>query len=254
MDQDACIATLHPMMSPELARQPAAAEAAKRVSDAFVSLRGALAYCALTQVWILAYIVALQRVPEPTKTDIRRLNAVTRKLQRGPKTLVFPVIHFLRGIDILGDNGYRRIRGTDDDVKGYGVRGVSVLRRGQDHKGQARVHLVDAICKLHRIRVSSSYGAEGLDASRAVDNAYPTPVSLQECSSYHCHLDSRRRKCFQKLVERQCQNSSGKVVLVHVAWLHEMLYKDVIRTVQWCDTHVTCLQMAIQKVVSIEQH
>ena len=88
LDQDAYIATLRPIVSPELTGRPAAEEASKKVADAFVSLRGALAYTALTQAWILVYIVALQRVQKPTNLDVRRLNAVTRKLQREPHTLV----------------------------------------------------------------------------------------------------------------------------------------------------------------------
>ena len=52
LDQDAYIATLRPIVSPELTGRPATEEASKQVADAFVSLRGALAYTALTQAWI----------------------------------------------------------------------------------------------------------------------------------------------------------------------------------------------------------
>ena len=55
----------------------------------FVSLRGALAYAVITQAWILVYVVALQRVQTPTNLEVRRLNAITRKLQREPKKLIF---------------------------------------------------------------------------------------------------------------------------------------------------------------------
>ena len=89
LDQDAYIATHRPIASPGLSGRPAAEEASKKVADAFVSLRGALAYTALTQAWILVYIVALQRVQKPTNLDDCKLNAVTRKLQREPQILVY---------------------------------------------------------------------------------------------------------------------------------------------------------------------
>ena len=84
LDQDAYISTLRPIVSPDLTGKPAEAEAEKKVADAFVSLRGALAYTTLTQAWIMVYVVSLQRVQKPTNLDVRRLNAVTRRLQREP--------------------------------------------------------------------------------------------------------------------------------------------------------------------------
>ena len=55
----------------------------------FVSLRGALAYALITQVWLMVYVVSLQRIQEPTNIQVRRLNAITRKLQAGPKKIVY---------------------------------------------------------------------------------------------------------------------------------------------------------------------
>ena len=89
MDQDEYIATLRPVQSAELTGAPPDQLATKIVSDMFVSLRGALAYAVITQAWILVYVVALQRVQTPTNLEVRRLNAVTRKLQREPKKLIF---------------------------------------------------------------------------------------------------------------------------------------------------------------------
>ena len=75
LDQDEYIKTMRPIVSPELIGAPPDAKATKHVSDQFGSLRGALAYTALTQSWILVYIVSFQRVQEPTNLDVRRLNA-----------------------------------------------------------------------------------------------------------------------------------------------------------------------------------
>eukprot|EP00959_Pyramimonas_sp_CCMP1952_P154287 3227922-Pyramimonas_sp.AAC.1 len=58
------------------------------VTDMFVSLRGALAYALITPAWLMLYVVSLQRVQEPTDIQLRRLSAITRKLQACPKKIV----------------------------------------------------------------------------------------------------------------------------------------------------------------------
>ena len=53
MDQDEYIKTLRPITSSELTGAPAEEKATKHVANMFVSLRGAIAYCVLTQFWIM---------------------------------------------------------------------------------------------------------------------------------------------------------------------------------------------------------
>ena len=84
-DRDECIKTVRPIVSSELTGAPAETEATKTVTNLFVSLRGALAYTALAQAWIQVYIVALQRIQQPTNLEVRRFNAVTRELKKEPK-------------------------------------------------------------------------------------------------------------------------------------------------------------------------
>eukprot|EP00959_Pyramimonas_sp_CCMP1952_P248520 5194713-Pyramimonas_sp.AAC.1 len=57
------------------------------VADMFVSLRGALACALITQVWLMVYVVSFERVQEPTNIQVRRLGAITRKLQACPKKI-----------------------------------------------------------------------------------------------------------------------------------------------------------------------
>ena len=85
MDQDEYIKQLRPISHPDLVGANPEHKASKIVSDMFVSLRGALAYSVLTQFWIMVYVVSLQRIQEPTYLQIRRLNAITRKLLQCPK-------------------------------------------------------------------------------------------------------------------------------------------------------------------------
>ena len=190
MDQDDYIKTLRPIMTPELTGAAAEQDATKLVTDMFVSLRGALAYTILTQAWIQVYVVSLQRVQQPKNLDVRRLNAITRKLQSSPKKLIYPAMTCLGQADLHTDSGYRRMTEVDDE-KGYGMRGLNLLRRGvrrkqkgvhgREHPPQGQVvHLLDSICKSHRLTVRSSYGAEMLAGAHGLDDAWPTLVTLAE--------------------------------------------------------------------------
>ena len=92
LDQDEYIKTLRPITTSELTGAPAEAYATKFVTGQFISLRGAIAYTVLTQSWIQVHVVALQRIQQPTNLDVRRLNAITRKLQKELLKLVFPAM------------------------------------------------------------------------------------------------------------------------------------------------------------------
>eukprot|EP00959_Pyramimonas_sp_CCMP1952_P253741 5301111-Pyramimonas_sp.AAC.1 len=85
------------------------------------------------------------------------------------------------GVDLHSDSGYRRLSGdADDEVKGYGIRGANLLRRGNTPSGKLVVHLFDAYCKSHRLQVRSSYSAETPAAARNLEDSYPTIVTLRE--------------------------------------------------------------------------
>ena len=92
-------------------------------------------------------------------------------------------------VDLHTDSGYRRMTKVED-VKGYGMRGLCLLRRGERRNlgvhgnvnpknGQA-VHLLDSVCRSHRLTIRSSYSAETLAAAHAYDDAYPTLITLVE--------------------------------------------------------------------------
>eukprot|EP00959_Pyramimonas_sp_CCMP1952_P158948 3324192-Pyramimonas_sp.AAC.2 len=60
-------------------------------------------------------------------------------------------------VDLHSDSSYRRLSGdADGEVKGYGIRGANLLRRGTTPSGKPVVHLVDAHCKSRRLQVRSS--------------------------------------------------------------------------------------------------
>ena len=147
----------------------------------FISLRGAVAYAVITQVWLIVYAASLRRVQGPTNLQVRRPNAVTRKLLSGPKKMACPVVAPAGGVDIHNDSGYRRLTGdADDEEKGYGIRGASLLRRGNTQNGTAVMQLVDAYCKVHRLQVRSKYSAETLASAQHLEDCYPAVVTRRE--------------------------------------------------------------------------
>eukprot|EP00959_Pyramimonas_sp_CCMP1952_P421144 8822345-Pyramimonas_sp.AAC.1 len=106
---------------------------------------------------------------------------MTRKLQAYPKKIVYQAVTPTGEVDLRSDSGYRRPSGdADDEVKGYGIRGGNLLRRGTTPSGKPVVHLIDARCRSHRLQVRSSYYAETRAAARDFEDCYPTIVTLRE--------------------------------------------------------------------------
>ena len=194
------------------------------------------AYTTLTQAWIQVYIVALQRVQTPTNLDVRRLNAVTRKLQKTLQKTVFPSMTCAGEVDLHTDSGYRRME-LVDDVKGYGMRGLCLLRRGMKRDKSRAVHLLDSICKSHRLTIRSSYGAETLAAAHGFDDAYPTLVTLSELKHgvltplqlKQCReqgglkltiiLTTDAESVYKSLTSRDLKAPAEKTLLGHVSWI-----------------------------------
>jgi hypothetical protein len=254
LDQDEYIDTLRPIVSSELTGAAPEKDATKYVSDLFVSLRGALAYTTLTQAWMQVFIVALQRIQQPTNLDARRLNAITRKLKKEPKKLIFVAMKCSREVDLHTDSGYRRME-TADDVKGYGMRGLCLLRRGVSvNTHEAVVHLLESIAKSHRLTIRSSYSAETVAASHGVDDAYPILVTLVELRqgvlkpeqlkkireegglALKVTLTIDAESVYKSLSSRDLKTPAERTLLGHVSWIRELLQLKLIESVQWCDT------------------
>ena len=255
LDQDEYIKQLRPIQHPELTGAPAESKATKIVADMFVSLRGALAYALITQVWLMVYVVSLQRIQEPTNIQVRRLNAITRKLQADPKKIVYPAMVPTGVVDLHSDSGYRRLTGEEDDeTKGYGIRGANLLRRGHTHAGQPAIHLVDAYCKSHRLQVRSSYSAETLAAAHNLEDSYPTIVTLHELHSQPLTPEELRNilefgglsikvtltidaeSVFKSLSSKDLKKPTECTLLGHISWIRQMMDRGIVHSVQWCDT------------------
>jgi hypothetical protein len=80
----------------------------------FMSLLGAVAYTSLTQVWILVYIVALQRKnKQASVSDLKRLNALTRELMRNPQKLYYRCMTPTQILEVYSDSAYSREGDTE---------------------------------------------------------------------------------------------------------------------------------------------
>ena len=157
--------------------------------------------------------------------------------------MVFPAMECKRHLDLHTDSGYRRLTGeADDQVKGYGMRGMNVMRRGTNrHTGKEAVHLLDSICKSHRLQIRSSYGAEMLAAAHGYEEAYPTVITLHELGTSPLtpgelkNIKEKGGLCITVVLttdaESVCKSlssadlkvPSGKTLLGHVSWLREQL-------------------------------
>eukprot|EP00973_Karenia_brevis_P066457 9238092-Karenia_brevis.AAC.1 len=139
-------------------------------------------------------------------------------------------------------------------MKGYGMRGMCLLRRGTDASGKGVVHLLDSVCKSHRLTLGSSYGAELLAASHGYDDAYPTIIATIEMRDgvlpagmlkkignmggvpLKVILTVDAESVFKSIASRDLQTPAAKTLLGHVCWLREVLQLGMIESIQWCDT------------------
>ena len=154
---------------------------------------------------------------------------------------------------IHSDSEYRRVEATGD-VKGYGMRGLCLLRRGVTVNKKPAVHLLDSVCKSHRLTIRSSYGAELLAAAHGVDEAYPTLITIMELKygvippeklklfreqggvRLKVTLTLDAESVYKSLTSRDLKVPTEKTLLGHVYWIRELLQLRVIESIQWCDT------------------
>jgi hypothetical protein len=142
-----------------------------------------------------------------------------------------------------------------DDVQGYGMRGLCVLRCGVPRNGKGYViHLLDSIARSHRLCIRSSYGAETIAASHGYDDAYPTLVTLVELKNGPLKPEQLKRyreegglalkvvltidaeSVYKSLISRDLKTPSERTLLGHICFIRELLQLGLIDTIQWCDT------------------
>ena len=135
------------------------------------------------------------------------------------------------------------------------MRGLNVLRRGKAPDGNKDVvHLLDRICKSHKLQIRSSYGAETLADAHGFDDAYPTIVTLHELREgvmipeqlkhirekggllLDVSLTTDAESVYKSLTSRDLKTPTEKTLLGHVSWIRELLHLGIVKTIRWCDT------------------
>ena len=147
------------------------------------------------------------------------------------------------------------MNGDDDEVKGYGIRGMNILRRGQGTDGKPRVHLIESVCKSRRLMVRSSYSGETLAAAHGIEDAYPTIVTLHELNHgvftpaqlkevlekggrirLDVTLTVDAESVYKSLTSKDLHTPTEKTLLGHVSWLRQILQLGIVDKICWCDT------------------
>jgi hypothetical protein len=125
LDQIEYISALKPIQHADLVRASSDALVSDPVQLLYMSLLGAVAFCALTRVDACVFIVALQRQSgKATALHVKRLNTLTRWLQRTPMKLMYKRFTSSRThIQSVSDAAFRK---EDDDA--HALKGAVFLR------------------------------------------------------------------------------------------------------------------------------
>ena len=250
LDQDEYIEGLVPLSHPELL----GANPDQRCSDAltthFMSLIGAVAYCLMTQHQIAVYLVALQRkLREPTIGDIRKLNIVTRKLQKEPAHIFLPRMKCSKRLELHSDSGFKK-----EVDRGYALRGVNFVRVGVCPNGQRGNHLLEAHCRTHKLVTRSSFGAEVIAAVNATDHGIILATTMHEMvngpitaavartlresggfkAELHLYIDAR--SVYDAITAVTLKPPSERSMAAFVYWIRELLDHGILSSITWCDT------------------
>ena len=175
LDQCEDIESLGQIKSKNITRSSGATLCDAADHQQFRSLLGALAYCVLTQVWAIVYIVALHLVASaPRHEHCVRLNKPVRMVKAQPAETIFRNMTCQKKLTVHSDASFGR-----ESDKGYAMRGAAYLRCGTLN-GQLIVHFLLAIGKSQKLVTCSTYAAELLAAAASTDHATPLPISFQE--------------------------------------------------------------------------
>ena len=91
-----------------------------------------LAYSLLTRSDISIYLIAMQKfLQKPQYLHVRKLNGVLRWAQKNPKALTYKYMTCTKKLEARSDIGVRREENEEGEVDGKAIRGVNIIRLGQ---------------------------------------------------------------------------------------------------------------------------
>ena len=249
LDQCAYIESLGQIKSKNITKSSGATLCDPADHQQFRSLLGALAYCVMTQLWAIVYIVSLQRVASaPRHEHCVRLNKLVRMVKAQPAETIFRNMACQKKLIVHSDASFRR-----ESDKGYAMRGAAYLRCGTLN-GQTIVHFLLAVGKSQNLVTRSTYAAELLAAAASADHATPLLISLQEFAHgpvaahdlkelrqnggylFELELCIDAKSVYDSLISLMVKTPGEASLLGHLLWLREFLSKRIVTSLIWTDT------------------
>jgi hypothetical protein len=115
-------------------------------------------------------------------------------------------------------------------------------------------HLLEGLAQSHKNVVRSTYGAELFAVTSAADSLIPLLVTMEELAMGPRALTEAKRLreeggwCFRSMLVTDAMSlfqsattmvakmPSEKSVALHLFWLRELIAKQIIGGITWCDT------------------
>ena len=129
-----------------------------------------------------------------------------------------------------------------------------MFRLGVNTKGEPVAHLIESVCRSHKLVTRSTYAAELLGAAAGCDDALPVLVTLHEFvkgplparqavllreNGGYCYkllLTIDAMSVYHSIVALHLKAPSEKSLLSHLCWLRELFLTGIVSQVRWCDT------------------
>ena len=176
LNQDEYIQQLTPITGPTLYGKGPDEECDEALQTQFMSLLGAVAYSLLTQHWLSVYVVALQRKSKQASCiHVRRLNAVVRAVQRKPQKVVLQAMRCQSEVEGHSDSAFAR-----EQDKGYGMKGMNILRRGLNAQGETIFHLLIGGSQSHKHVTRTVFSSELLALNSTAEESLSVATTLAE--------------------------------------------------------------------------
>ena len=151
---------------------------------------------------------------------------------------------------VHSDSGFSK-----EQEKGYGIRGANFMRCGYDRKsGEQIFHLLESQCRSHKHVTRSTFSSETLAAVAAADNLIPLCLTLQEIACGPISTTEARKlreegglvfrsilvvdamSLFAAVAANTVKIPAERSLAGHLFWLRELLDRQIINTLRWCDT------------------
>ena len=155
-----------------------------------------------------------------------------------------------RELEVHADRAFSK-----EDDRGYAIKGINIMRKGYDRAtGEVRWHLLESAAQSHKNVVRSTFGAELFAVTGAADQLIPLLVTFEELTRVPRSLTESKRlreeggwcyksllvtdymSWFQAVLTMKAKIPSEKSTALHLFWLRELIRKQIVSGIRWCDT------------------